>query len=312
MPRKAPDARPATPRVKPLAAKASEPRVVSKWGQDRRLEFIDWRLRWEGRINRSDLRVFFGISVPQASLDIARYLEIAPANAVYDRSNKVYLATRSFVPQFPGTTAERYLNELLARAAGVLQPELGYSGWTPPLDMPANPARGVNTSVLLTLLAAIRDGLQVDVAYQSMASSAPSTRRISPHALGFDGFRWHVRAYCHTRESYRDFVIARVLRATLRQDEGQPADADEAWHRKVELVIGPNPELSPAAKRVIELDYAMTDGQVALQCRQALLFYTLKRLGLLPGQEAPPEVQQLVLLNRLDVQPHLPAPGSRR
>ena len=67
-------------------------RAISKWGQDRRLEFIDVRLRWDGRINRSDLTTFFGISVPQASLDIARYVELAPDNAVYDRSARVYLA----------------------------------------------------------------------------------------------------------------------------------------------------------------------------------------------------------------------------
>ena len=46
---------------------------VARWGQERRLEFIDFRLYWEGRINRSDLIDFFGISVPQASLDLAKY-----------------------------------------------------------------------------------------------------------------------------------------------------------------------------------------------------------------------------------------------
>ena len=43
------------------------------WGQERRLEFIDFRLLWEGRLNRADLTTFFRISVPQASLDLAKY-----------------------------------------------------------------------------------------------------------------------------------------------------------------------------------------------------------------------------------------------
>jgi hypothetical protein len=115
-----------------------------------------------------------------------------------------------------------------------------------------------------------------------------------------------VRAYCHSRDSYRDFVIARVLQASPTQVDALNSDADAAWHRRVELVIGPNPALSPGAKRVIELDYAMQAGKVSISCRQALLFYTLKRLGLLPGQEAPSEVQQLSLINRDDVHAFLP------
>lgn len=270
------------------------------------MEFIDWRLCWERRINRSDLTAFFGISIPQASLDLARYIERAPHNVQYDRSNKVYVASETFKALYPGTTPERYLDELLARCAGVLQPELGFSGWTPPMDMPANPARGVDSGTLLTLLFAIRNAKRVDVLYQSMSAAEPEERQISPHALGYDGFRWHVRAYCHSRGSHRDFVVARVLGASITQADALSADADVAWHRMVELVIGPNPALSSAAKRVIELDYAMDAGQVTIVCRQALLFYTLKRLGLLPGQEGPPNVQQLALINRDEIQAWLP------
>ena len=50
------------------------------WGQDRRVEFIDFRLRWEGLLNRADLTGFFGISIPQASLDPAKYIALPPKN----------------------------------------------------------------------------------------------------------------------------------------------------------------------------------------------------------------------------------------
>ena len=46
------------------------------------------------------------------------------------------------------------------------------------------------------------------------------------------------------------------------------------------LVLAPHPELPAAKKRVLELDYGMEDGQVKLPCRQAFLYYTLRRLGL--------------------------------
>jgi len=283
-----------------------QPKTTSRWGQERRLEFIDVRLRWDGRINRSDLTTFFGISVPQASLDIARYVELAPDNAVYDRSARVYLAGERFRPLYPSNTPQRFLNELLAQAAGVLQPELTFLGWTPSTDLTPSPGRQVTAEVLLPLLAGIRGANRVQVTYQSMSSTEPGERQLSPHAIAFDGFRWHVRAYCHRRDQYLDFVIARILEARATAEPAVQGDKDEAWHRKVRLVLGPNPALPAAAQRVIELDYGMSYGRVRLDCRQALLFYTLKRLGLLDGQEAPPEVQQIALLNRQEVLPYLP------
>ena len=38
-----------------------------RWGVAQRLEFIEFRLFWEGRVNRSDLMEQFGLSVNQAS-----------------------------------------------------------------------------------------------------------------------------------------------------------------------------------------------------------------------------------------------------
>lgn len=77
------------------AAEPAEPKGLS-WGLESRLQFIDFRLRWERRINRMDLTEHFGISVPQASLDISKYMELAPSNLTYDRSSKTYTAAQVF------------------------------------------------------------------------------------------------------------------------------------------------------------------------------------------------------------------------
>ena len=39
----------------------------------------------------------------------------------------------------------------------------------------------------------------------------PIWRRITPHAFGYDGFRWHVRAYCHLDNKFKDFLLPRIL-----------------------------------------------------------------------------------------------------
>jgi hypothetical protein len=65
-------------------------------------------------------------------------------------------------------------------------------------------------------------------------------------------------------------------------------------------VLAPHPELPPAQRRAIELDYGMRGGQVLLECRAALLFYVLQRLGVRSSARAAsiaPEAQQIVLVN---------------
>lgn len=286
--------------AKPMPARAN-----ARWGQDRRLAFIDFRLRWDGRINRSDLTDFFGISVPQASLDIARYIELAPQNLVYDRRSRVYLATSDFQPLHTGTQPQQYLNELLASATGILETEASFIGWRPPVDSVPQPGRGVAAEVLSALLKAIRDASGLKMVYQSMSRAEPSTRTISPHAFAYDGFRWHVRAYCHSRNEFRDFVLGRIIEVLGVEPPGLPADEDREWNTVLTLVLAPHPGLSAGKRRAIELDYGMKNGEVELQCRQALLFYTLKRLGLNQQGTQQPEAQQIVLKNEADLAPLL-------
>ena len=283
---------------------------VQRWSQDRRLEFLDFRLRWEGRINRSDLTSFFGISVPQATLDIKEYLERAPGNAAYDRSTRVYITSADFKPLFPSNQPARYLNELLARNTGVLPGELSFLGWTPPTVTVPSPVRQLSPATVIAVLTAIRRAVCLRVVYQSMSSLEPTQRMLSPHGVGFDGFRWHVRAYCHMRHEFRDFVLARMLEVEVVDEPGTDGYDDAAWHQVVNLVLAPNSRLPKATRLVIELDYGMEDGEVVLECRQAVLFYALKRLGLLEADGGNPQAQQIVLRNRAAVMKYLPAAGG--
>ncbi|PJJ18879.1 WYL domain-containing protein [Janthinobacterium sp. 67] len=292
---------------------AAQP-TQTTWGQGRRLEFLDFRLHWDGRINRSALTDFFNISVPQASLDISKYLELAPGNAVYDRSSKVYQATANFQPYFPNNVPERYLNELLAIETDIIRPEQSFIGWRPPVAAVPTPVRSVPDRTLIGLLSAIRDKTKVIIRYQSMTTTEPSSRLISPHAIANDGFRWHVRAYCDQREKFIDFVIARILEISVTDVPGADSANDQGWNRVVKLVLCANPALAEGHRRVIELDYGMTDGVIELNCRQALLYYALKRLGLhkFDSDVARPEKQQIALKNYAEVKKFLPRSDAPR
>ena len=87
-----------------------------RWSQRQRFAFIERRLYWEGVLNRQDLMTRFGISAPQASMDVQRYDELAPCNVEFDRSRKVYVALPGFKPKYFEPSARHYLNQLLLQS----------------------------------------------------------------------------------------------------------------------------------------------------------------------------------------------------
>jgi hypothetical protein len=286
-----------------------EGKPISK-AHERRLQFIDFRLRWQGQLNRTDLMEHFGISTPQASIDLALYLSLAPENLEYDKTLRAYVATEHFQPLFGRTSARRYLAELFALKGGILEPSASFIGRSPACEVAPSPARVLDDDTLAQINRAILEGKSAHVVYQSMSSIEPSERWITPHALAYDGFRWHVRAFCHKREEYTDFVLARIL-DLIGTGVKPVAKTDHRWETVVDLVLAPHPDLSPGARKVIELDYGMTDGVLTLPCRQALLYYTLKRHGLLVSDLVDCREFQIILKNRTEVQPFIDAVLSR-
>jgi predicted DNA-binding transcriptional regulator YafY len=149
----------------------------------------------------------------------------------------------------------------------------------------------------------MQNALSLEVKYYSLRRETPIWRWIAPHALGFDGFRWHLRAWCHEHDDFRDFVISRVLEVRDSKKSQVDFAEDSGWHREVTLKIGPNPRLSAGAKEAVEIDYGMVDGVVELKTRACLSVYVERFLGLdLDPTTAIPERQQIVLLNREEVE----------
>jgi len=273
-----------------------------RWGVEQKLQFIEFRLFWEGHVNRGDLIDKFGISKNQASGDLNRYIALAPANMVYDKSGKSYVRSSSFKPLFLKPDATQYLAQVRSIAEGMLAPEDAWIGNLPTFDATPAPARGIDPTVLRSIVIAIGRREAIEVRYQSMSSPDPEWRWIAPHALAFDGFRWHARSFCEKSGEHRDFVISRIIETRQSRSISTPAPIDTAWNDIVDLEIGPHPDLSANQKRVIELDYGMQNGRVMIPVRRALLYYALKRLGLDtdPGARKPQD-QQIILLNTNDV-----------
>lgn len=273
-----------------------------RWNVEQRLAFIEERLFWVGEINRNDLIERFDVSVSQASADIARYLELRPPGLAYDKSAKRYVAADDFQPVLAPPDADRFLAELrileqhqIPEAGVALREGVPYAA--APL-----PERPVDPNVLRAVLRAIRHHRALNVRYQSMSRPVPTRRTIEPHALAYDGFRWHARAFDRESQSFRDFVLGRMSAPRAEWTaQSNPSD-DAEWTTWVTLKIAPHPALTPAQSRAIALDYGIRGQSAAIRVRRSLLFYALKRLGLDVAVGArPPHEQHIVLQNREEI-----------
>jgi hypothetical protein len=274
-----------------------------RWGAEQRLEFIEFRLFWDGSVNRSDITERFGVSTPQASADLTQYRELAPDNIRYDGSEKRYLPTPKFRPHLLKPNAERYLAQLRALADEVISADDTWIGPVPDVDASPVPARRVEPDVLRYFLKAVRGRRSTRIEYQSLNDTRPDPiwRVITPHAFATDGLRWHLRAYCHIERAFKDFIISRCLNIGELGAPGAAPEDDLDWTTFFDVVLVPNPKLSPAQHKIIERDYGMLNGRCELRVRKALLYYLDKRLRLdVAEKQDRPKETPIVVANRAE------------
>lgn len=270
-----------------------------RWTQTRRFEFMEWKLFWEGQLNRSDLEATFEMSTPQTSVEVRNYREQAGENIAYDSTLKSFVPTSDFSPKFLKPSADRLLLQLRAWLTQALSRRELWFRSMPMIDMIPDIARHVDADCLRLVFAAMRNRSAVQVKYQSLTNAR--WRSIAPHALAFDGFRWHVRAWACDREDFRDFVLSRI--SELGAEE--PADYDPAddleWQTKTVLRLLPHPGLDDDQRLAVERDYNMVDGAREIEVRLSMAYYFIMRMNL-DLDDLPPPRAQVRLANIAEVQ----------
>lgn len=281
---------------------------AASWGQGRRLEFIEFRLIWDGRINRAQLVEFFGTSMQQASLDLARYMNLAPGNLDYDRSDKVYKASATFSPVLTHTDAQGFLRQLSESTESHGTPS--FIGWRPPHDSIVYPTRSITPEVLMRVIWAIRDRQDIEVTYQSMRRPAATRRWIAPHAIAFDGSRWHVRAWCHENVYFKDFVLARIQQIRGTRESAIDAQRDRRWHSFTTVDVRARSDLTEGQRLAVEAEFGMHTGLLKLRVREALVHY-LVRLLRIDGGPQMSDGQTLEWVNAEELAPLITEARSR-
>lgn len=286
---------------------ADAPRRIAelKWSTRRRLEFIELKAYYTGRVSRSDVARAFGLSDPAATKDLKLYGALAPGNLVYQHATFGFVPSANFKPVFTDLDPAFALS---AMAEGWLGAD-GRPAATPAFGIPAVPlplpVRLPEAAVVAAITRAIHSHRQLAADYRSLSRPGESRRLLEPHALVHDGLRWHVRAFCRERYAFRDFVLARFVRAECLDDPAESSpEHDEDWVETLRLELLPHPRLDEARRRLLAADYGAVDGVITLTVRRALAGYCLRRLGVDTSHSASgdPRVYQLWLANREDVE----------
>lgn len=254
------------------------PVIATGRGQPERLARIEQLLWWRGWVRRSDLASQCRISLVQATIDLRVFQQRRPGVMRYDRKAARYVATSRLSIENG--------NGQLEEASALLERMPRSPGTGPWCGRVTLPARRAERSVTRALVRAILGGQALRIRYASLNSDTFRWRWISPHALGSDGFRWHVRAFCHDEKDFRDFVVGRIAATGENALAAAKAADDVAWSDPASAALVPAPDLGRQQRRALELDFLMSSGRLTLHASKAMMIYTLAALGL--SDEAGP------------------------
>jgi len=242
------------------------------FSQRQRLAYIDFCLLFKGAIHRQDLINRFEVGLSAGSRDFTLYKELAPDNLIYDPREKRYFQTENFIPVF-----EHDAKRTLVKLANDISDGFDAIG---DVHFPVESASSLNVPdifVVAKVVQAIVNKKAMSVIYTSL-SSGSGARELVPHSIVDNGQRWHVRAFDRKSQSFRDFVLTRISKVTVKAeaDAHECVEHDEEWGRLIPLEIVPHPK-NIKYPTAIELDYAMEEGVLKLEVRAAMAGYLLRR-----------------------------------
>ncbi len=198
---------------------------------------------------------------------------------IMTNGEKKYLVSSKFEPVLGPVDAHKYLSNLSMLSEGLIKEDETFIGYIPEYSVVPSFERTVAPYILKRIVRALKEGKAINIQYQSMSRPSPVWRWISPHAFAFDGFRWHIRAYCELVSDFKDFILGRILDAqNVKASKVNPAN-DYNWNQFVTLKIAAHPDLTPDQRKIIEKEYNMIDGVAQLEVRVAFIYYVLLRFG---------------------------------
>jgi len=204
--------------------------------------WFDHEVRNGGFPNAGSLAMHFELSTKTAQRSISYFRDRLHAPLDYDQSRKGYYYTD---PAFQLPVARLSQDELLAlliarkliteASAGSLGDELGnissrlgillaskLPGRAKPEDAFSFRWKGINPTdpiIFQNVTSALIQGKLLSFCYYSPTSSACTMRTVEPHHMVNYLGTWHLIAFCHLRNEWRDFVLGRMTLCKVEAEE---------------------------------------------------------------------------------------------
>ncbi len=245
----------------------------SNWAARERLRRVVVVLWGGGWVGRNDLTEVFGISAAQASGDLQRYAELNPGSMIYQTRRKRYEGAPEMRCVLHVPVFEEAVRELLGVAVPVAA-----GGGGAQVAMVAMPVRACDPGVARRVMISLLEKRWLSVKYASLKSGTHEWRKMAPARFGWDGQRWHVRAWCGNNGAWRDFVLGRMSEAKWPQDHADELPVDEEWEKIETVRLRINPALSPEKREALRIDYGLTGDALELSVRGAMKPYVLANL----------------------------------
>jgi hypothetical protein len=273
------------------------------WERVAQFHLIEVIVLWEGRLISNHLQSAFSIGRSKASDIISAYQLAAAGNINLCSQTRGYIPSEAFQPCFSSGEVHEYLDLLHSgslRTSHLYALQSGHA----PIDRLQPLTRAVNPDVVRVILQAVRENQRINVCYRSLSNPDGEERLIAPHTLVAADSRWHARAFCERDRMFKDFMLHRFVSVPdvhgARLDMAAPSkDAD--WKRQIEMVLIPNPALSPGQQQLVADDYAMGSARKRqITVRAPLVHYMAiaLRIGTAAQTRNNPKAHQLALANR--------------
>ncbi len=242
-----------------------------------RFALIETMLLWGDGLTARELGDICGLARQNAQAVISTYRERHPDDIRTDRKLKRQVAADSFKPHYINKEAGAFLDYQRALSLMGYFKDGNEDVTLPFHDVDRLLRHKLYHEPARAVIAGIRRHETVAIYYH--AKSGARMRIISPNTMIFAGNRYHLRAYCHLKEGYLDFVISRIVFAEAAKAQWVSSHDDTAWNTRIMLRFEPEPKLSADVANALRIDYGIDKGETFnIRCRKALGFYVKREL----------------------------------
>ncbi|ELA8470392.1 TPA: WYL domain-containing protein [Vibrio alginolyticus] len=238
-----------------------------------RLAFIDFKVRFSGRIYRTEIVDEFGVSEPLATKDLNEYKQLTQQNNIHPKSHQIKLDTYSPLVSIDARKA------LEMHFEGFCRHKL-HNHESPYYKRACDLKTDLDPNAVAVITRAITDRKRVVGEYISANSDNRNIRTLEPSTVFFDGLNWVFRAKDIKEDSnhsiFKSFHFSRFesIRPT-NEDSLSSVNDDSEWNTLIPIQLSLHPNLDDKGKEAIRIEFGMGNDEDLVVVEKAVFAWSL-------------------------------------